>query len=77
VQFHPDVTTAMMHRWTTRGCERLDAPGARRREDHFAFRAIYDRAERVWLDAFLRLWLRQDEVRPGATADIGALVAAE
>jgi len=29
LQFHPDVTYAMMHRWTTRGCVRMDrrAPG--------------------------------------------------
>ena len=30
-QFHPDVTYAMMHRWTTRGCEHMDLPGARAR----------------------------------------------
>ncbi len=58
-QFHPDVTTAMMHRWTTRGHERLDMPGARPRHDHFSYRAIYDVVERAWLNAFLDIWLRQ------------------
>ena len=29
LQFHVDVTHAMMCRWTTRGHDRLDAPGAR------------------------------------------------
>jgi GMP synthase (glutamine-hydrolysing) len=29
VQFHPDVTYAMMHCWTTRGYDGLSAPGAR------------------------------------------------
>ena len=41
-QFHPDVTYAMMHRWTTRGYERMDAPGARPRHHHFADRAVHD-----------------------------------
>jgi GMP synthase (glutamine-hydrolysing) len=56
-QFHPDVTYAMMHRWTTRGCERLGMPGARPRHHHFADRAIHDVAERAWLKAFLDSWL--------------------
>ena len=30
-QFHPDVTYAMMHCWTTRGHERMDSPGAQPR----------------------------------------------
>ena len=39
LQFHPDVTYAMMHRWTTRGYDRMEAPGARARHHHFADRA--------------------------------------
>lgn len=56
-QFHPDVTYAMMHRWTTRGYDRLDAPGARARHHHFADRAVHDVTERAWLKAFLDDWL--------------------
>ena len=56
-QFHPDVTYAMMHRWTTRGHERLELPGARKRHHHFADRAIHDVTERAWLKAFLDGWL--------------------
>jgi GMP synthase (glutamine-hydrolysing) len=59
LQFHPDVTTAMMHRWTTRGCERLSTPGARERHHHFAGRAQYDVTERAWLNNFLGSWLRR------------------
>jgi GMP synthase (glutamine-hydrolysing) len=55
-QFHPDVTYAMMHRWTTRGCERLVLPGARERHHHFADRAQHDVAERAWLNRFLDGW---------------------
>jgi GMP synthase (glutamine-hydrolysing) len=57
LQFHPDVTYAMMHRWTTRGAERLESPGARPRHQHFADRALYDVAERAWLKRFLDGWL--------------------
>ena len=41
-QFHPDVTYAMMHRWTTRGYDRMEAPGARARHHHFEDRAVHD-----------------------------------
>lgn len=57
LQFHPDVTYAMMHRWTTRGYDRLDAPGARARHHHFEDRAVHDATERAWLKAFLDDWL--------------------
>lgn len=57
VQFHPDVTYAMMHRWTTRGAARLDLPGARLRSEHFAMRAVFDAAERAWLGSFLDQWI--------------------
>src|SRR6202045_1572178 len=56
-QFHPDVTYAMMHRWTTRGHARLELPGARARHHHFADRAVHDVTERAWLKAFLDGWL--------------------
>ena len=58
-QFHPDVTYAMMHRWTTRGHARLELPGARPRHHHFADRAVHDVTERAWLKQFLDGWLAQ------------------
>ncbi|MBN8971892.1 MAG: glutamine amidotransferase [Rhizobiales bacterium] len=63
LQFHPDVTTAMIHRWTTRGAERLSLPGAQPRAAHFAGRAVHDAAERNWLTAFLQQWLRCSRTR--------------
>lgn len=62
VQFHPDVTYAMMHCWTTRGYDGLSARGARARHHHFADRAIYDMAERAWLKAFIDGWLARRPV---------------
>jgi GMP synthase (glutamine-hydrolysing) len=57
LQFHPDVTHAMMHRWTTTGHERMQLPGARPRETHFADRAVYDYTARAWLSVFLERWM--------------------
>jgi GMP synthase (glutamine-hydrolysing) len=57
LQFHPDVTHAMMHKWTTRGHDRLAMPGARPRDSHFADRAVYDYSGRAWLVAFLERWI--------------------
>jgi GMP synthase (glutamine-hydrolysing) len=56
-QFHPDVTYAVMHRWTTRKCDHLILPGARERHHHFADRAMHDVTERAWLKRFLDGWL--------------------
>jgi GMP synthase (glutamine-hydrolysing) len=57
VQFHAEVSHAMMCRWTTRGHSRMELPGAKPREEHFADRPIYDPAIRTWLAAFLDHWL--------------------
>jgi GMP synthase (glutamine-hydrolysing) len=56
-QFHPDVTYAMMHRWTTRGHARFELPGARPCHEHFAARAVHDVCERAWLKQLLDGWL--------------------
>ena len=59
LQFHPDVTHATMCRWTARGHDRMQMPGAKPRAAHFADRAVYDPAGRAWLTAFLNHWLGQ------------------
>ncbi|CAL8978984.1 GMP synthase [glutamine-hydrolyzing] [Rhodoplanes serenus] len=79
LQFHPEVTHAMMCRWTTRGHERLSLPGAKPRLAHFADRPVYDGAVRAWLSAFLDAWLApaqpaahseaRAEARPGRGAE--------
>jgi len=57
LQFHPDVTHATIHRWTTRGHERLAMPGAKPLATHFADRAVYDYGARTWLSRFLERWI--------------------
>jgi GMP synthase (glutamine-hydrolysing) len=61
LQFHPDVTHAMMHRWTTRGHVRLEMPGAKPRAQHFADREVYDYSARAWLAVFLERWIGEGE----------------
>jgi GMP synthase (glutamine-hydrolysing) len=57
IQFHPELTLAMLYRWTTRGHERMKLPGARQRRDHFAGRALYDEPVKGWLRRFLDRWV--------------------
>ena len=57
LQFHPDVTHATMHRWTTVGHERMEMPGAKPRATHFADREVYDYSARAWLGDFLAQWI--------------------
>lgn len=60
VQFHAELTLAMMHRWTTKGRERLKMPGTHPREAHFEGRQLHDPAVKDWLERFLDLWLASD-----------------
>lgn len=57
IQFHPEVTLAMMHRWTVRAAHRFVLPNVRPRETHFSDRLIHDAAVETWLDSFLDHWL--------------------
>ena len=73
IQFHPDLTQAMLHRWTTRAHERMSMPGARSRDEHFTGRLIHDRSERAWLSAFLDGWLHRPPA-PASSAAASAVV---
>ena len=63
IQFHPEVTHAMMVRWTTKAAPRMRLPGAQKRQDHFAGRFIFDPAVRLWLSRFLDIWLESGNTR--------------
>jgi len=56
-QFHPEVTHAMMCRWTVRASHRLALPGAQDRSRQIEGRFMYDPHVARWLDAFLDHWL--------------------
>jgi GMP synthase (glutamine-hydrolysing) len=57
LQFHPEVTHAMMYRWLVRGAHRMELPGTKQRHEHISGRAVHDFASRNWLAAFLDHWL--------------------
>ncbi|MEM6666969.1 MAG: glutamine amidotransferase, partial [Pseudomonadota bacterium] len=68
IQFHPELTLAMMHRWTVKGAERFGLPGTQGRDLHFRGRAKYDRPLHQWLHRFLDVWLpaeKQGAATPG------------
>jgi GMP synthase (glutamine-hydrolysing) len=60
IQFHIELTTAMVNRWTARAAERPPAPGRQEREQHFEGRALHDWQTAAFLDGFLDLWLSRD-----------------
>jgi GMP synthase (glutamine-hydrolysing) len=68
LQFHMDVTHAMMCRWTTRGHERMLLPGAQPRDAHFEGRLLHDSACRTWLADFLEHWLKPQDDAAAASA---------
>jgi len=55
----------MMCRWTTRGAERLNRPGARAPREHLEGWFQHDGAVSVWLARFLEAWAN-DELPPVA-----------
>ena len=58
LQFHPEVTYAMMCAWTVKGHERMSLPGARpSRRHHLDGWFTHDGAVARWLDAFLGSWI--------------------
>jgi GMP synthase (glutamine-hydrolysing) len=59
IQFHIELTTAMVNRWTGRIGERVKLPNAQAREHHFQGRALHDWKTTAFLERFLDMWLRQ------------------
>jgi GMP synthase (glutamine-hydrolysing) len=57
VQFHAELTYAMVCRWTVRGAHRFALNGAQDRDRHIEGRYLYDAATRRWLHDFLDMWV--------------------
>ncbi|MBB6010956.1 glutamine amidotransferase [Aquamicrobium sp. NLF2-7] len=53
IQFHGELTQAMMHRWVVHGAQRFSLPGAQPGRDHLGGRLIWDMHLRRWLGEFL------------------------
>ena len=82
LQFHPEVTHAMMCRWTVRAAHRLELPGAQDRSRQIEGRFMYDPHVASWLDSFLDHWLgepkklaRAQDPPRGANEPLGRLAS--
>lgn len=53
IQFHAELTLAMMHRWVVKAEQRFELPGAQMGPKHLKGRLLYDRELLIWLKAFL------------------------
>src|SRR5690606_36868541 len=74
LQFHPEVTGAMMQRWSTMAGHRLVLPGAQARDVMREGYRRFDAGISAWLDGFLDKWLgAADQHRGGET--VGAVAA--
>lgn len=61
VQFHAELTQAMMHRWAVRGAHRFTLPGSQQGKAHLDGRMLYDRAVYAWLQEFLEMVFLAEE----------------
>lgn len=57
LQFHPEVTGAMVDKWTTLGAEQLTLPGAQSRDEQLQRHIFNDQAVEDWLKGFVDVWL--------------------
>lgn len=55
LQFHAELTRAMMQRWVVHGEHRFCMPNAQKGREHLEGRMIFDPALKVWLSEFLDL----------------------
>ena len=60
LQFHIELTTAMVGRWTRRMAERGPQPGAQGVADHLVGRALHDWKTAAFLERFVDQWLATD-----------------
>ncbi len=60
VQFHPDVTREMMHRWTRKPAHRMVLPGAQSRDAQLEDNLRHDDAVDAWARRFLARWIAPD-----------------
>lgn len=61
VQFHAELTRAMMHRWVVHGAHRFMLPNAQQGREHLEGRMIFDAPLRAWLWDFLDLIFERDQ----------------
>lgn len=68
LQFHPEVTRLMMHRWSVTGAHRFVLKGAQNGSEHLAGQMLHDAPVRDWLSGFLDHWLKSKAIAVAARA---------
>ncbi|OQP86985.1 GMP synthase [Rhizobium rhizosphaerae] len=61
IQFHGELTRAMMHRWVVHGASRFELPNAQLGARHLEGRFDYDAPLRQFMESFLRLVFERAE----------------
>jgi GMP synthase (glutamine-hydrolysing) len=79
LQFHPEVTPAVMQRWLAGNPDGLRRPGACPLERQIADSARFDAPLHAWMDGFIDRWLccdgtARDALRSQPTKESGVLV---
>lgn len=69
IQFHIELTAAMVNRWTARIGDHARIPGGQAAPMHFEGRALHDWKTAAFLDHFLDLWLASDGRGAAGIAD--------
>ena len=69
VQFHIELTIAMVNRWTGRIGDRAKLPGGQAAALHFEGRALHDWKTAAFLESFLDVWLSRDPRQGHRLAD--------
>lgn len=77
IQFHAELTFAMVYRWTVRGAHRFELNGAQPRKHHIEGRYLHDAQTRRWLSEFLRHWIGPADIKNDgyAVASAAAITA--
>lgn len=60
IQFHPEITHAMVARWSTGDHPRFKARGAQPRHGQMADHVAYGPRVRAWLDALMSKWVANE-----------------
>jgi GMP synthase (glutamine-hydrolysing) len=66
LQFHAELTRAMMQRWVVHGEHRFVMPNAQKGREHLEGRMIFDQPLKQWLGHFLDLVFQQDKLKTAA-----------
>ncbi|MDX2266370.1 MAG: glutamine amidotransferase [Hyphomicrobiales bacterium] len=66
VQFHPEITLGMIHRWTAQSLHKFSGPHVQQRTAQIARHLLQAPRQQKWLSDFLSSWLQ------GVSADIAS-----